>query len=53
MTVVVEASTNLAMPKWYPLATNTLTIGLSFFSDPQWTNYLGRFAGYGKAPMFH
>src|ERR1035437_2965099 len=41
--VVVEASTNLASPVWLPLATNTLTAGSSYFSDPRWTNYPGRF----------
>jgi hypothetical protein len=41
--VVVEASTNLANPTWSALATNTLTSGSSYFSDPQWTNYPGRF----------
>jgi hypothetical protein len=41
--VVVEASTNLANPTWSPVATNTLTGGSSYFSDPQWTNYPGRF----------
>ena len=41
--VVVEASTNLANPIWSPLATNTLTSGSSYFSDPQWTNYPARF----------
>jgi hypothetical protein len=43
MTVVVEASTNLANPTWIPLATNTLIGGSSYFSDPQWTNYPARF----------
>ena len=43
MAVVVEASTNLANPTWSPLATNTLTSGSAYFSDPQWTNYPGRF----------
>ena len=43
MTVVVEASTNLANPTWTPLATNTLTSGSAYFSDPEWTNYPGRF----------
>jgi hypothetical protein len=39
--VVVEASTNLT--NWQPIQTNTLT-GTSFnFSDPQWTNYPGRY----------
>ena len=41
--VVVEESTSLANPTWYPLATNTLTSGSSYFSDPQWTNYPARF----------
>jgi hypothetical protein len=43
MNVVVEASANLAAPIWYPLATNTLTGGSSYFSDPQWTNHPARF----------
>ncbi len=42
-TVVVEACTNLSKPDWQPVQTNTLTTGLAYFSDPQWTNYLGRF----------
>lgn len=37
--VVVEACTDLAMPTWLPVGTNTLTDGSSYFSDPQWTNY--------------
>ena len=41
--VVVEACTNLASPNWSPVSTNTLTGGSSHFSDPEWTNYLGRF----------
>jgi hypothetical protein len=43
MVIVVDACTNLANPTWSPLATNTLTSGSSYFSDPQWTNYPGRF----------
>ena len=43
LVVVVVASTNLASPAWVPLATNTLTGGTSYFSDPQWTNYPRRF----------
>jgi hypothetical protein len=43
ISVVVEASTNLVNPLWSPMATNTLTTGASYFSDPQWTNYPGRF----------
>ena len=41
--VVVEASTGLAHPVWSPVGTNSLTDGSSYFSDPQWTNYPGRF----------
>jgi hypothetical protein len=37
-TIVVEACTNLANPVWNPVATNTLTGSLAYFSDPQWTN---------------
>jgi hypothetical protein len=40
---VLEASTNLGIPLWFPVWTNTLTGGSSYFSDPQWTNYPGRF----------
>ncbi len=43
MSVVVEATTNLANPTWYPLATNILTSDSFYFSDPQWTNYPTRF----------
>ncbi len=43
LVIVVEASANLANPVWSPLATNTLTGGSSYFSDPQWTNHPGRF----------
>jgi hypothetical protein len=42
-TVVVEACTDLANPVWSPVGTNTLTGGSSYFSDPQWTNYPGRY----------
>jgi hypothetical protein len=41
--VVVEACTNLAIPVWLGIQTNNLSNGSSYFSDPQWTNYLGRF----------
>jgi hypothetical protein len=40
--VVVEASTNLAIPTWSLVATNALTSGTCYFSDPQWTNYPSR-----------
>ncbi|HUD46218.1 MAG TPA: leucine-rich repeat domain-containing protein [Candidatus Baltobacteraceae bacterium] len=45
LVVVVEACTNLSNPVWVPVATNTLTGGASYFSDPQWTNYPNRFYG--------
>jgi hypothetical protein len=41
--VVVEASSDLSKPVWTPIATNTLTGGTSYFSDPQWTNFPARF----------
>jgi hypothetical protein len=41
--IVVEACANLASPVWVPLQTLTLTNGLFYFSDPQWTNYSGRY----------
>jgi hypothetical protein len=43
MVIVVEACTNLASPIWSPLQTNTFTSDSSYFSDPEWTNYPGRF----------
>ena len=43
MVVVVEACTNLANPAWTPLRTNMLSGGWVYFSDPDWTNYPGRF----------
>jgi hypothetical protein len=48
LVVVVEACTNFAIPVWTPVSTNTLntfigTNGTSYFSDPKWTNYPGRF----------
>ena len=43
LSVVVEACTNLANPVWLPVSTITLTRGTNYFSDPQWTNYPGRF----------
>ena len=41
--VVVEACTALANPVWLPIYTNTLTGGSISFSDPNWTNYPGRY----------
>ena len=43
MVVVVEAATNLSNPVWLPVQTNTLTGDKYYFSDPEWTNYPGRF----------
>jgi pimeloyl-ACP methyl ester carboxylesterase len=43
LVIVVEACTNLAKPIWSPVGTNTLSGGLSYFRDPQWTNYPSRF----------
>ena len=43
ISVVVEACTNLFNAVWQPVQTNTLTSGSVYFSDPQWTNYPGRF----------
>ena len=43
VSVVVEATTNLANPVWIPVSANTLTDGTNYFSDPQWTNYPMRF----------
>jgi BspA type Leucine rich repeat region (6 copies) len=48
LVIVVEVSANLANSSWTPISTNTLntfigTNGTSYFSDPRWTNYLGRF----------
>jgi len=43
LVIVVEACTNLAIPDWSPLQTNTLSSDSLYFSDPQWTNYPARF----------
>ena len=43
MSVAVDACTNLANPTWIPLATNTLTGGSLYFSDPDWSKYPTRF----------
>jgi hypothetical protein len=43
LVVVVEACTNLSHPTWFPVGTNTLTGGSSYFSDSQWTNSPRRF----------
>ena len=43
ISIVVDACTNLLNPLWQPVQTNALMGGTSYFSDPQWTNYPGRF----------
>ncbi|MCX6929231.1 MAG: leucine-rich repeat domain-containing protein [Verrucomicrobia bacterium] len=43
MVVVVDACTNLAIPLWSPLQTNTLTGDTLYLSDPGWTNHPQRF----------
>lgn len=42
LTVVVEATADLAKSVWQPISTNTLTGGSSTFSDPAWTSYPAR-----------
>ncbi len=43
LVIVLEACTNFANPVWQPVQTNTIIRGSSYFSDPAWTNYPGRF----------
>ena len=43
LVVVVQASTNLADSFWLGMKTNTLAGDSLYFSDPQWTNYPGRY----------
>jgi hypothetical protein len=43
LVIVVEVCTNLTNPIWSPVGTNSLTAGSSYFSEPCWTNYPGRF----------
>ena len=44
LVIVVVASTNLADAVWTPVGTNSLAAGgLSYFSDPQWTNFPWRY----------
>ena len=43
MNVVVEACTDLVNPIWQPVQANTITNASFYFSDPQWTNYPGRY----------
>jgi len=41
--LVIEASTDLGAGVWVALQSSTLTNGLNYFSDAQWTNYPSRF----------
>jgi hypothetical protein len=41
--VVVEACTDLSNPVWIPVATNIVTGGSTYFSEPLQTNSSGRF----------
>jgi hypothetical protein len=43
LSVVVEASPSLRRPVWSPVATNTLSGGWFYFTDPQWANRPSRF----------
>jgi hypothetical protein len=43
LVVVIEAATNLVNALWLPVATNRLTVGSAYFSDPNWSNYPARF----------
>lgn len=43
LSIVVEASPDLAHPAWTPVATNTLVNGTAYFGDPQWVNYPARY----------
>jgi hypothetical protein len=40
--IVVEATTNLAAQSWIPLQSGTLTNGLIYFGDAEWTNFPSR-----------
>lgn len=42
-TIVVDACTNLGNPVWVPIQTNLVGNTPTYFSDPSWTNYPGRF----------
>jgi hypothetical protein len=41
--VVVKACTNLTEGVWEPIFTNSMPTGSVYFSDPDWTNYPGRY----------
>jgi uncharacterized repeat protein (TIGR03803 family) len=43
LVILVEGCTNLVNSIWVPVATNILTGGSAYFSDPGWGNYFRRF----------
>jgi hypothetical protein len=43
LVVVIEATSSLSNPTWTPLQSNTLNGNPLYFTDPQWTDYPGRF----------
>jgi hypothetical protein len=52
LSIIVEASTNLANLFWTPLATNTLSNGFFYFREPGWTNFSSRFYRLAHTNMF-
>ena len=42
-TVVVEACSNLSLPDWQPVQTNTFTSDSYYFGDLKWASYSARF----------
>lgn len=43
LSVVVETSTDMLSSLWTPIQTKALDNGVVHFTDPEWTNYPGRF----------
>jgi hypothetical protein len=52
LSIIVEATTNLANVFWTPLATNTLSNGFFYFREPGWTNFSSRFYRLARTNMF-
>src|SRR5262249_6656815 len=50
LSVIVEASTNLAEPAWVPAWTNSLPNGWCYLSDPQASNYAVRYYRIRSGP---
>lgn len=46
--VEVQATTNLINATWSSVFTGSITNGSVYFSDPQWTNYAGRYYRIGE-----